>query len=277
MIKPKFIKPKISVLMPVHNSQKYLSTSIESILSQSFKDYEFIIINDGSTDDSLKIIEKYKYNDERIVLIKNKFNLGTTKSLNRGLLIAGGKYMVRMDADDWSYPDRLKTQYEYMEKHSEIGVSGGAIDVCDEDLNIIYTRKYALTDKEVRKKIFLYSPFAHPATIWNTEKIKKLGGYNERLPLSQDCELYFKVGQFVKFGNISGTLIKLRMHNSSSSISKDFIQEQYAIYARLKAIMEFGYVPRLKDKLFILCRIIAMFTIPKKIKFIIFNLLRRNG
>ena len=271
------VKFKISVLMPVYNSENYLTSSIESILSQSFKNFEFIIIDDGSTDNSLEIIEKYKHNDKRIVLIKNKFNLGTTRSLNLGLLIANGKYMVRMDADDWSYPDRLKTQYEYMEKHSEIGVSGGAIDVCDKDLNVIYTRKYATIDKEIRKKIFLYSPFAHPATIWNTEKIKNLGGYNERLPLSQDCELYFKIGEFTKFGNLKDKLIKLRIHNNSSSISKDFTQEKYAIYARLKAIMEFGYEPRFKDKLFILCRIIALFTIPKKIKFIIFNFLRRNG
>ncbi len=270
-------KPKISVLMSVYNSEKYLNYSIESILSQSFKDYEFIIIDDGSTDDSLKIIESYKQKDKRIIIIHNTKNIGTTKSLNKGLLIAKGKYIARMDADDWSYPNRLLQQYEFMEKYSEIGVSGGAVDVCNENLKVIYTRKYALQDKDIRKIIFLYSPFAHPATIWKAEKIKKVGGYNENIPLSQDCELYFKIGKLAKFGNVKDKLIKLRMHNNSVSISKDFTQEKYAIYARLKAIMEFGYLPTFKDKLFILGRTIAMFVIPKKIKFMIFNLLRRNG
>ena len=182
-----------------------------------------------------------------------------------------------MDADDWSYPNRLLQQYEFMEKYSEIGVSGGAVDVCNENLKVIYTRKYALQDKDIRKIIFLYSPFAHPATIWKAEKIKKVGGYNENIPLSQDCELYFKIGKHAKFGNLNIKLIKLRMHKKSSSISKDFLQEKYAIYARIKAIFEYGYKPRAIDKLFIILRIFIMIFFPKKIKFMIFNLLRRNG
>ena len=104
--------------------------------------------------------------------------------------------------------------------------------------------------------------------------MKKMGGYNENIPLSQDCELYFKIGMFAKLGNIKDKLIKLRMHKGSSSISKDTIQEQYAIYARIKAIMEYGYVPSIKDKFFIFCRIVAMFFVPKIIKFKIFSLLR---
>lgn len=111
---------KVSVLMPVYNSQRYLKTSIESILGQTFQDFEFIIIDDGSTDGSWKIIEKCKQKDERIVALRNKQNIGTSRTLNRGLSIATGKYIVRMDADDWSYPERIEKQYEYMQKHQNV-------------------------------------------------------------------------------------------------------------------------------------------------------------
>lgn len=266
----------ISVLMPVYNAEKYLKTSVESILNQTFGDFEFIVVDDGSTDGSWKILEDYKRKDKRIIALRNRYNLGTSKTLNRGLAVARGKYLVRMDADDWSYPDRLQRQYDYMEKHPEVGISGGTIEVCDKNLDTVYRRKYPLTNKDARKIIFCYSPFAHPATIWNTELMKRAGGYNENIPLSQDCELYFKIGKFAKFGNLKKTLLKLRTHSGSSSVSKDTLQEQYAIYARVKAIMEYGYPAAFIDKLYIFMRIVAMFFVPTKIKFWLFNFLRRE-
>lgn len=269
-------KTNISVLMPVYNGAKYLEISIESILKQSIRDFEFIIVDDGSTDSSFKIIDRYIKKDKRIILLKNKTHLGTTKSLNKGLSVAKGKYIVRMDADDWSSPDRLKIQYDFMEKNLDIGVSGGYVDICDRNLKHLYTRKYLLTDKSIRRKIFLYSPFAHPATIWNRELMVGVGGYNENIPLSQDAELYFRIGKIAKFANIKETLIKLRVHADSSSISKDRTQERYAIYARIKAIIEYDHSARFIDWLYIIFRIAAMVMVPTKIKFWLFNLLRRE-
>lgn len=269
-------KVKISVLMPVYNGQKYLKTSIESILGQTFRDFEFIIVDDGSTDKSWEIIEGYKRKDKRIVALRNKHNIGTSRTLNLGLSVTSGKYVVRMDADDWSYPERLQWQYEFMEKHSDVGVSGGTIEICNENLKVINKRKYPTTDKEARKIIFCYSPFAHSTTIWNTKMMKNVGGYNNNMPLSQDCDLYFRVGQLAKFGNTDKILIKLRTHSGSSSVLKNSLQEQYAVYARIKAIMEYGYSSNFIDKVYIFFRIIAMFFIPTKIKFLLFNFLRRE-
>lgn len=262
--------------MPVYNSAKYLRTSIESILNQTFQDFEFIIIDDSSTDASRKIINSYAQNDKRIVQVRNKTHSCTSKSLNHGLSVAKGKYVVRMDADDYSYSGRLEKQFLFMESHPEVGVSGGAIEVCDEKLKVRYVRHYPLSDKELRKIIFLYSPFAHPATIWDRELMVGVGGYNENIPLSQDAELYFRIGRISNFGNIKDTLIKLRIHGSSSSMSKDTAQERYAIYARIKAIIEYGYPVRFVDWLYIIFRIVAMVTVPTKIKFWLFNLLRRE-
>lgn len=265
---------KISVLMPVYNSQKYLGLAIDSILNQTFKDFQFIIVDDGSTDKTWQIIKTYSQKDNRIVALRNPINLNTSSALNKGLAKVKGKYVVRMDADDWSYPDRLESQYKYMESHPKVGVSGGAVEVCNEKLQRINKRNYPLTDVDVRKIIFHYSPFAHPATIWRTNIIKKVNGYNENIPYSQDAEVYFKVGQFSKFGNIKKTVIKLRMHDKSSSFSKDRLQEIFAIYARIKALLEYNYKASFSDKIWILLRIIIMFTIPPRIKFWLFNFVR---
>lgn len=269
-------KTNISVLMPVYNGAKYLDTAIDSVLTQTFKDFEFIIVDDNSTDSSQGIIKKYLKLDKRLVYIPLKRHVGTSKALNIGLSEANGKYIARMDADDYSYPNRLKYQYKFMETHPEVGVSGGAIEVCDEKLKIRYIRRYPLRDKELRKIIFLYSPFAHPATIWRRSLLEELSGYNENVPLSQDAELYFRIGNVAKFANLKDVLIKLRMHENSSSVSKNRAQEKYAIYARIKGVMEYGYSARVVDWVYIIFRLFSMFLIPTKIKFWMFNQLRRS-
>ena len=116
--------PNISIIMSVYNSERYLKEAIESILNQTYTDFEFIITDDSSTDSSLRILEKYKNNDERITLIRNSENVGLTVNLNRMMDLARGKYIARMDADDISLPKRIATQYYFMEKNTEIGVCG---------------------------------------------------------------------------------------------------------------------------------------------------------
>lgn len=261
--------------MPVYNSEKYLDIAIQSILNQTFSGFEFIIVDDKSTDESLKIIKRYARSDKRIKVLRNSKNLRATKSLNRGLRMARGKYIARMDADDWSYSDRLQKQFEFMEKHPEVGVSGGAIEVCNKHLNFLNERKYPLTDIAARRVIFRYSPFAHPATIWRKNLLDKVGGYNENIPLSQDLELYFRIGKICKFANIADTILKLRVHDDSSSITRGRYQEQYALYSRIKAFLEMEYAMTFGDKIYNFLQMASMVIIPSKIKFLLFNLLRR--
>ena len=116
------MSPKVTVLMPVYNAEKYLIEAIRSILTQSFMDYELLIINDGSTDDSLKIIKSFS--DKRIRLVQNERNIGQANSLNKGIKLARGEYIVRMDADDISLSERIKKQVKFMDANPEIGISG---------------------------------------------------------------------------------------------------------------------------------------------------------
>lgn len=262
--------------MPVYNAKKYLDLAIQSILAQSFRDFEFIIVDDHSTDKSWQIVKRYATEDRRIIALRNKGNLRTTKTLNRGLTMARGKYIARMDADDWSYPDRLEKQFNFMETHPKVGVCGGAIEVCDEKLRVLNVRRYPATDEQARKIIFRYSPFAHPATIWGASTLRKVGGYNENIPLSQDLDLYFRIGKICKFANLDSVLLKLRVHDDSSSIIRGRYQEQFALYTRIKAFLEIGgYNMTFADKFYTFLQMVSMVIIPPKIKFWLFNFFRR--
>jgi hypothetical protein len=180
-----------------------------------------------------------------------------------------------MDADDWSYPDRLQKQFSFMEKHPEVGVSGGAIEICDRNLRPLNLRRYPLHDADARRIIFRYSPFAHPVTIWRKKILQEVGGYNDNIPLSQDYELYFRIGRVSKFANLPDVLLRLRTHDDSSSIVRGRYQEQYALYSRIKAFLEYGYNMTFYDKLYTFLQLMSMVIIPPKVKFWIFNWLRK--
>src|SRR3989339_623001 len=127
------MKPKISVIMSAYNAEKYLAEAIESILAQTFKNFEFIIIDDGSKDDTLRIINEYARKDRRIKVYHNKKNIGCVgfiRNLNKGIKLAKGKYLARMDADDISLPDRFRIQHDFLEKNQDTFLIGtGVIDI----------------------------------------------------------------------------------------------------------------------------------------------------
>ena len=268
-------KPQISVIMPVFNSALFLNKSIESILNQSFKNFEFIIIDDGSTDTSLSIINSYSLLDKRIKLVKNKINYGICHTLNRGLLMAKGQYVARMDADDWSYPDRLLKQLQFMKSHTEVVICGGDIDVCNKNLAGINTRQYPTSDKKIREKIFRLNPFAHSAVIYKKNIVLSVGGYNKNFAGAEDYELYFRLGKVGKFANLSQKLLKLRTHSSSISAKSITRQAKLNLYLRLKAAMEYGYKFSLLDKLFLCFNILGIWLIPSFMQFTVFNFFRR--
>ncbi len=266
--------PKVSVLMPAYNAEKYIWEAIESILNQSFTDFEFIIIDDGSTDASWEIIEEYAKKDPRIIAVKNLQNLWVSKTRNKWLDMAKWQYIALMDNDDMSLSDRLQKQYEYMENHPEIGVSGGTIEICDASMRILNTRTYHLTDSDIRKSIFYYSPFAHPATIWRRD-ILSSNQYNHTLDNAEDYDLYFRVGMVAQFGNLSDTLLRYRTNPNQISAKNWHKQEMLTLYVRIKAVIEYRYTMDLKGKIYWIWQFVSMYLISNRIKFWIFNFLRK--
>jgi len=266
--------PFVSVIMPVYNAEKYVQQALKSISNQTYRKFELIIVDDSSTDSTSRILEEFKKKDRRVVLIRNKENVGVTKSLNKAVSTSKGKYIIRMDADDWSYPERIKLQVSLMEKHPDVVVSGSFIEVCDRNLATKYIRKYKLDDTSIREHLFRYSPFAHPATIWRADILKK-EKYNERIHVCQDYELYFRVGLSGKFMNLDRPLLKLRMHDKSVSATQSDYQLKNTVLIRLSAVLLHGYNMTRLDKFYNFVQEIFISLIPVKVRMYLFNILRR--
>jgi len=267
--------PLISVLMPAYNAKKYIAQAIESILNQTFKDFEFIIVDDASTDNTWSIIQEYAKKDKRIVTLKNKINLKICKTLNRGIDIAQGTYIVRMDADDWSFPARIQEQYDYMKLHKKIVISGCSMIICDSNLNPYAIRNYPTEDCELRKAILRYSPFSHPTIIFNTKIAKKVGGYHKLY--SEDIEFYLNLGRFGDFGNIKDALIKYREVPTSMTFTKLRITEMHTIQHRIMAIQKLGYSFSIIDLIYNMFHFISIFIIPPRLKILLFNKFRNKS
>lgn len=221
--------PKISVLMPVYNTEeKYLKESIESILNQTFTDFEFIIINDGSKNNTEQIILSYK--DDRVKYIKNDKNLGIIETLNKGLSIANGEYIARMDSDDIALPERLEKQFNYMDKNINIGILGTWFKRIPHNQII----QHPLDNDEI--KFFLlynFNVLGHPTIMIRTSIIQKYNlKYEEQNKHVEDYGLWLAMLNKTDFANIGEILVHYRWH--SNNISKQHSEVQIKNANRLK-------------------------------------------
>ena len=217
----------ISIIMSTYKEEEtLLRESIESILNQTFKDFEFIIILDYP-DNNLhkKIIEEYSKIDNRIRFFVNEKNLGLTGSLNRGLSLAKGEYIARMDADDISLPYRLERQLEYIKKN-QYDLIGGITQMIDEDGNSIYSIQKVPTDFNKIKKALRYGQcIAHPTWLGRKEVFDYLNGYRN-IPLCEDFDVTLRVVlNGFKISNLNETVLKYRM--TKNSISRNNLYDQY--------------------------------------------------
>jgi len=206
--------PTISVIMPVYNGEKFLSKAIDSILKQSYTDFEFIIINDGSSDSTEQIIESY--HDPRIVYLKNSANLGLSKSFNIGIDKSHGKFIARMDADDISKPNRFERQIQFLEKRPHVDIVGSNLILIDEkDLRCGAHRKQQ-NHLEIKFSSLFSTPMMHP-TIMGKAEVFKSHHYDEGLSNSEDYELWSRLLFKTKthFANIHEPLLLYRTYPNS--------------------------------------------------------------
>jgi len=186
--------PRVSVLMSVHNGERYLREAIESILSQTFLDFEFIIVDDASRDGTPEILEKYAKQDERVRLLLNFRNRGLTRSLIRGLNVAQGEYLARQDADDLSLPTRLERQVDLLEHHPEVDVVGTWSAHIDVDGRVFGRTHVVNTTEAIREALSQgKTPFCHGSVMMRTAALEAVGGYDESFPVSQDFELWHRM------------------------------------------------------------------------------------
>lgn len=212
MIKVKEHDPQISVIMPVFNGEKHLNEAVDSILDQTFKDFEFIIVNDGSTDNTSEIL--HSYSDSRIQLIERE-NRGFAYSLNEAIQSAKGKYIARMDADDVALENRLQLQYEFMESYPGIDILGGQADIIDEDGRLIGEMHKPISWPNISKYIKYACPLCHPTYFVREHVYDIIKGYRN-IPPVEDYDFLFRAfekGCVMK--NLPEKILKYRKTNNS--------------------------------------------------------------
>ncbi len=202
--------PKISVIMGVYNDEKYLSDAIDSILNQSYKDLEFIICDDGSTDNSVNIIKKYQKVDKRILFLQNKKNMGLAASLNKCIEISTGEYIARMDSDDVSLPERFEKQVEYLDNNKHIALIGCNVNLFDDNGNY---GKREVNREYTKVNVFKKNYFIHPTVMIRRNVLLSVGGYtvSNYTYRTEDYDLWCKICEKDFLGyNLNETLLNYR-------------------------------------------------------------------
>ena len=212
--------PLISIVLPVFNAEKYLAESIESILNQTYTNFELIIIDDGSTDNSFDIVTNFANEDSRIISITRE-NRGLVKTLNEGILIAKGEWIARMDSDDVCMPDRLQVQLDFLNR-TKADLCGGWIRLLGTRTRRI--RRYPMKDDEIKLLLCFRTAFAHPSIIIRASLIKRYL-YNDNVERAQDYELWTRLAMSdVKMTNVQSVVLKYRIH--SDQISENSREQQ---------------------------------------------------
>lgn len=211
--------PQVSVLMTVYNGQPYLEQSLQSVRAQTFRDYEFVIVDDGSTDGSLEVLRRYAAEDPRIRLIANEVNQGQTPCLNQGIAEARGAWIARQDADDLSNPRRLELQIREVTARphlSLLGANGWLIDSEDRSLGLINA---PVGEAGVRWSSVFYNPFLHTAVLFRRQLALDLGGYSTAFRIAQDYDLWMRIMEHHPADNLVERLVTYRVHGKSLSNS----------------------------------------------------------
>ena len=207
--------PTVSVVMPVYNTARYLAAAVDSILTQTFTDFEFIIIDDGSTDASGKILEKYAAQDDRIQLIR-RANLGIAKTRNQLLELASGELVAIMDGDDIALPDRFALQVNFLQAHPDVVCVGGAMDWIDEGDRYLKHCEMPQSDAAIQTLLVGgISMLHHPCTMARRSALLQVGGYDESMIASIDLDLWLRLGEVGKLANLPDTLLQYRLHAQS--------------------------------------------------------------
>jgi glycosyltransferase involved in cell wall biosynthesis len=215
--------PSVSVIMSVWNDEKFLSDAIASILNQSYNDFEFIIVNDGSTDDSMNIVETYASRDNRIRII-NQRNKGLTRALNVGIQESRGQYIARMDADDISYSERFALQVQYLEENPDCVLVGGQVELIDENGARIFSSpiidiesttgrmEHLMLDHADIDQALLsqHWPLVHPAIMMRRQAVRDVGGYHEKWKILQDHDLFLKLAEVGQLANLPDVVLQYR-------------------------------------------------------------------
>ncbi|MBD2315406.1 glycosyltransferase family 2 protein [Phormidium tenue] len=223
---------KVSVLLPVYNGGATLSQAIASILSQDMSEFELIIIDDCSTDNSTSVIRQYADKDSRIILIFHEVNIGLAKTLNEGLKLAKSDFVARMDQDDESLPQRLRIQLDYMLSHPEFAVVGSYVYHMGAKQEFDRLVELPSNSEQIKQTLLQYNCMYHPSVMMRRNKILELGGYKAEFKNAEDYDLWLRVSKLYPLSNISEPLLRYRFSVSGMTLSRKWEQLFYVYLAQ---------------------------------------------
>lgn len=258
-------KPLVSVIMPVYNPGIYLVDAIESILNQTFSNFELIIVDDASTDNSWKIIKSYSKKDSRIIAIKNKINLGVSLTSNIAISQAKGKFLARMDADDISTLDRLSKQVSFLKRNPKTIVVGGQCTIIDETNQIVGFKKFPTTEKQILDMIFWAVPIQQGYMMINRSLLpKNFVWYSPSKFSAEEIDLYFNLLKFGRFANLSDNLYFYRQISTSLSHQNPKKTFWITLKSRLNAVKN-GFRPSFLAVIINLIQITVISILPNQV------------
>jgi glycosyltransferase involved in cell wall biosynthesis len=239
---------RLSVLMSTYNDEAYICTSVESILNQSYDDFEFVIVDDGSTDATPQILEDYAKRDSRVVILQNERNLGAVPSLNKGLKYCHGRYLARQDGDDFSDPERFAKQIEFLDTHPNVGCVGTQairVNSSGESLNTFFLDPLPTDNESVQEILLHYSCILGSTVMVRRQSWEKAGyWYTDELGAADDYDLCLRVSETAEVANLSQSLYYYRQHQSSFSHRRSHLQALHKAMSLEKALgRRFGSHP----------------------------------
>ena len=237
--------PVVSVIMPVYNGEKYVAESIESILAQTYTDFEFIIVDDGSNDRSPQIALSYAEQYERIRLIELERNLGGAEARNQGMAVAGGEFIAVMDCDDLSLPQRFQRQVDFLRRNPDIGVLGTGAQAVNEQLRPLFDFDLPQQHALIVINLFVGSFFIHPSTMMRREALSAVGGYESARYTAVDTELWSRLMWRTRFANLPDRLLLYRLHEAQNHRTRDAAARKEASIVRERLLKRlWGEAPR---------------------------------
>lgn len=221
------MKPEVSVLMPVYNGAEFVGRAVDSILRQTLENLELIIIDDGSTDETWKVLKELAERDRRVRIFRNEINVGIPGTSNRALSLARGKFIARQDADDWSYPERLEKQVRYMEKHEDIVAVGTFMLLVEQSGLPIRLWRVPLIHEEIDlRHINGFSlQLPHGTMVARTEAMTRIGGYKEDHLFGSDYEMMLRLTEVGRVANLPEVLYRYILHKENTT---DLYRDNYA-------------------------------------------------
>lgn len=224
---------KVTVFIPVYNGAQFLAETIDSVLAQTYSDFELLVVDDCSTDRSVEIVRAYA--DPRIRLECNERNRGRPYTRNRGLELARGEYLAVLDADDVCEPERLAQSVAFLDANPDVAAVGSAATYMDEGGRPLFIERVPTDSEAIRARIFATNCFVHSSVTYRRALVLAIGGYDERLPVAQDYDLFLRLSVEHQLANLAEPLVRYRIHGGQVSQAKLATQRRLADAARVAA------------------------------------------